>query len=117
MVRLEKTNLKASTLIESLIAMVLIVLCLGIAMMIYLNVLSSDKQLLKQKAYLLLNNESKRIKNDNNFIEEEKWVDEWKIVKQIVKYNQTENLLCLRLLLIDRNGEVVLERNELIIEK
>jgi hypothetical protein len=47
--------LKASTLVESLIAMVILIVCMGIGTMVYTNVLNSDKERKVLHASLLAN--------------------------------------------------------------
>ncbi|OFY82803.1 MAG: hypothetical protein A3F72_01585 [Bacteroidetes bacterium RIFCSPLOWO2_12_FULL_35_15] len=107
-------QLKASTLIESLIAMIIIVTCLAIGTMIYANVLASDKQRLQLKAILILNNEAQQTKAEKTFIDSERQLDEWNIKKTVEHYEQTENLYRLTLSLTDKEGKTITTRNELI---
>lgn len=107
-------KLKAATLMESLIAMVIIVVCLGIGTMIYTNVLNSDKQRLKFKALLMLNKEAAQIKAEKIFFDGEKQVGDYRIKKTIKKFEQTENLYTLALVVLDKDGKIIGSRNELI---
>ena len=107
-------KLKAATLMESLIAMIIIVVCLGVGTMIYSNVLNSDKQRLKFKAILMLNEEAEQIKSHKNFIDGEKQEGEYKIRRSITKKSQTENLYILALVVLNEEGKVLGTRNELI---
>ncbi len=91
MVQLNR-KLKASTLMESLIAMVIIVVCMGVSAMIYSNVLDSDKQRIQLKAYMLLNTEAIQTKTEKSFIDSEKLVGDWTIKKTVELYPQTENV-------------------------
>ena len=113
MVKLNHT-LKASTLLESLIAMIIIVVCFGVATMIYSNVLDSDKQRLQLKAILVLNEEAIELKKGKTFLDSEKQNGDWVIKKIVEKYPQTENLYTISLSVIDRNGRIIATRNELI---
>lgn len=106
--------LKAATLMESLIAMIIIVVCFGIATMIYSNVLDSDKQRLQLKAILVLNEVAIETKNGKTFVDSEKQIGNWVIKKTVEKYPQTENVYTLTLSVIDRNGKTIAIRNELI---
>ena len=111
--KLNKT-LKAATLMESLIAMIIIVVCLGVGTMIYSNVLNSDKQRLKFKAILMLNKEAEQIKTDKGFIDGEKQEGDYVIRRAIKKMPQTENLYMLTLVVLNKEGKVIGTRNELI---
>ena len=107
-------RLKASTLMESLIAMVIMVVCLGVATMIYTNVLSSDKQRNQLKAMFLANEEAGKTKAEKNFLDSEIQAGDWIIKKTVAKYEQTENLYKLSLTVLDRNKKIIVTRNELI---
>lgn len=107
-------KLKAGTLIESLVAMVIIIVCLGVGTMIYSNVLNSDKQRFKFKAILMLNKEAEQIKMEKNFLDGEKILGDYMIRKIITKMPQSENLYRLSLIVFDKSGKSIGVRNELI---
>lgn len=107
-------KLKAGTLIESLIAMVIIVVCLGVFAMIYSNVLDSDQQRLHLKITLLFNKEAIEIKKEKAFLDSEMLINDWVIQKVIEPYPGTENLYQLTLIAINKKGKVIAERKELI---
>lgn len=110
-------KLKASTLVESIIAMVIITLCLSIGVMIYINVINADKQLSSQKASFILANEANRIKTEKNFISTTTNINEWMIEKDISKYEGTENVYLLKLILKDANNKVISIHNELFLKE
>ena len=114
MVKLEY-KLKASTLIESLIAMVIIVVCVGIATTIYVNVLDSDKQRQKLKAALLLDDIAIKTKAGKNFLDEEMTIENWKIKKTVGRYKDYSNLYQFTLKVIDSENKRIALRNELIV--
>lgn len=107
-------RIKAATLMESLIAMVIIVLCLGVGTMIYTNVLNSDKQRLQLKAIGELNRLADQAKTEKNYLDSEVLLNGWKIKKVVNKYNQTENLYQLSITAFDTAGYFIAIRNELI---
>lgn len=107
-------KLKATTLIESLIAMSIIIVSLGVATIIYTSVLESDKQSLKLKAQLLLNEEAFKTKQSKTFIDEEILVTPFTIKKIVERYPGTENLYLLSLIATDLKGNLIAKRNELI---
>ncbi len=108
-------KLKAGTLMESLIAMIIIVVCLSISAIIYTNVLDSDKQYLKLKASQLLNQEALAAKSKKDFLDSEFKTGDWTIKKKFEVYEQTQNLLKMSLTAINSNNSTVIERNELIL--
>lgn len=99
---------------ESLIAMFIIVLCLGVGTMIYTNVLNSDKQRLQLKAIGELNRLADQVKIEKNYLDSEKQLNDWKIKKTVSKYNQTENLYQLSITAFDTAGHFIAIHNELI---
>lgn len=108
-------GLKAGTLMESLIAMIIIIVCISISAIIYTNVLDSDKQYLKLKANQILNQEAVAAKSKRDILDTEIKSGDWTIKKKFEVYTQTENLLKLSLTAINNNSNVVVERNELIV--
>lgn len=108
-------RLKASTLVESLIAMVILVVCLGVGTMIYTNVLSSDKERMQLHASLLADEEAIRVKSGKNYLDGEVKSGDWVLKKTVEKYEQTENLFLLAIAVLDRDKKIVLIRRELII--
>ncbi len=109
-----KHKIKAATLMESLIAMVIIVLCLGVGTMIYTNVLNSDKQRIQLKAIGLLNRMAEHAKIEKNYLDSEQRLDDWNLKKTVEKYDQTENLYRLSIAAFDTTGHLIAIRNELI---
>lgn len=113
MVKLEY-KLKAATLIESLIAMIIIVVCLGIATVIYSNVLNSDRERVQLKAMLLLKQEAEQTKKEKSFLDSEKKEGDWTVKKEVTRYEQTENIYRLSFKIINSEGKIIAVRNELI---
>jgi Tfp pilus assembly protein PilV len=117
MVKVIHYKVKGSTLLEVIVALVIIMFVFGIAMMIYLNVLQSSYSNRLIQANLLL----KAISDET--IREKKYVDEyiqrngWTVKKSIVKYQHSNCLIHLHLETMDSlyHGKVI-NRDELIIE-
>jgi len=106
--------LKASTLIESLIAMIIMVVSLGIGTLIYTNIMNSDKHRKELKAILLVNKDVVEVKAEKKFIDSEKQIGDWIIKTAVEKYDQSESLYKLSVSVIDQNKKVIIVRNELI---
>jgi Tfp pilus assembly protein PilV len=108
-----KTKLKGSTILESLIAMIVLVICLGISGMIYANVLGSDKGMLRLKTTSILENQAIEIKKQKRFIDDEIPVENMRLSTRFSNYEQTD-LIQMHLVLKDNEGRIVAEREELI---
>lgn len=108
-------KLKAATLVESMIAMVIIVLSLGITTMIYTNVIQSDHQREQLKGMLLIKNEVVFIKANKKYLDDEKVTDNYVIKSVIQPYKQSEDLYQLSLSAKNAKGKLVASHSELII--
>jgi len=109
------TSLKAFTVIESIVAMVVIVICFGISSMVFYNILEGDSQRNLLKAAAILNKEAFAIKEQKNYLDEEREEGDWLLSKKTELYEGTENLYRLTLILSDKKGNTIMERAELII--
>lgn len=108
-------QLKASTLVESLIAMVILIVCLGIGTMVFTNILNSDKERKELHASLLANEFALKVKAQQNFLDDEEEIGEWTLKKTVEKYKDADNLYQLSIAVIDGDHKIVLVRRELII--
>ncbi len=100
---------------ESLIAMIIIIICISISAVIYTNVLESDKQYLKLKGRQLLNHIAINAKSKKEYLDSELKSDDWTITKKLQVYEQSTNLFQLSLTAKKNNSNIVIEHNELIV--
>lgn len=107
-------KLKAATLMESLVAMVIVLACCGIAAMIYVNVMDSGNEREKLKAHLMLNEAAIKTKNEKLFLDEEIQGEFITIRKRITPYKEQADLSLLVLTAIDADGNIVEARKEII---
>jgi hypothetical protein len=110
-----KHKLKATTILESMVAMVIAVVCLSIGTMIFVNVMNSDRDYRSLKAGFLLNTVSAHAKSEKRFIDGEEKTGEFLVKMQFEKYGDTENLLQMTLQALDESNKLILERKELIL--
>jgi Tfp pilus assembly protein PilV len=108
-------KLKASSTIESLVAMVILVVCFGVATMIYTNVLDSDGHRKKLKALIVLNKVAEQIKTENRFIDADFNMNELTINAIFTKVDHAEDLFKFSLTAFDESASIVAVRNEMII--
>ncbi|OFY26027.1 MAG: hypothetical protein A2275_05835 [Bacteroidetes bacterium RIFOXYA12_FULL_35_11] len=113
MVELNK-KLHASTLIEVLIAMVIIVVVFGIANMIFLNIQKSTNTGIKIAASLELDKIAAETHRNFTYMDEEYKLDRFTIIKKVSNYNKAEELRQLNFEVLDAEGKIILERKELI---
>lgn len=111
---MDEMKLKASTLMESMVAMVVVMLCFGIASMIYVNVMNSKNKRIELHAHLLLNNIAIQTKKLDLFIDEEIREGEIIITKKVETYKEISGLSWLKLTALDANGKIIATHNALI---
>ena len=107
----------ASTLIEVMVAMIIVMISFGIAMVIYINVTRSDNQVQKLRAQLLLNETAIKTKIENSFVDATMEVESISIIKTIDSYEGSSILNLLLLEAFDIDGKKIAERKELVIIK
>ncbi|HET6243889.1 MAG: hypothetical protein H0V01_04385 [Bacteroidetes bacterium] len=110
-------KIKASTLIEVIVALIIVMITFGIAMVIFINVTHSDNQVQKLKASLILNESALKTSKENSYIDEKTEVDGLFINKTINPYENIPGLNLVLFEAFDVNGKIIAERRELILLK
>lgn len=108
-------HLKASSMLEALVAMVIILGSFVVTCMIYVNVTTSDNNRQKLDAQLLINQMAFKTKQEQNFIDETTETDFLTIEKTVVKYPNTEDLNQLTIRVTDKEGKLIEEYKELLV--
>jgi Tfp pilus assembly protein PilV len=108
-----KHNLRGSTIIETLTAMVLTVTVFSIASGIYINIMNSDKNMNSLKADELMKLTYQEFKL-GIFSEERINSSEVSIEKTVKSYKGIEGILWVKLEVFDRDGKKIGFRNDLI---
>lgn len=111
---LKPNALKAFTIVESIVAMVIILISFGTGMMIYLNVMTSEKLVSKTQAYLKLEQELKKVKTQKIFIDETKELNELFIVKKIKDSPLSESVIEIHLTAFNYKKEKLAEISAII---
>jgi len=109
--------IKSATIIEVILALVIIMLTMGIALMIYLNITNSQFTIQQLNAHLLINDISiNTTKNIHGTLEDEVIEkDQSTMYKSIIPYKDIPNLYLLHLEVMDKHNKKLAERKELII--
>ena len=107
-------KIKGSTLVESLIAMVVVMVSFGVATTVYVNVLSSRDEIQKLKSMTILKKLAFESKQNRLFLDDNITVDGFVIEKKVVSYNGQKDLFQLKLKAFNQNEKQLAEYNELI---
>jgi len=111
-----KLKARASTLLEVIISMILIMVVFGIAMMIFTNVIrftTSAKQIRAKAALedlLVKEEQSKTIASQSIAL------DEFTIEEAVAAYNNQQNLLLVQLTAFDQNRQEVASAQKVILK-
>jgi hypothetical protein len=107
-------KLKGYILLESMIAMIIVMLCFGLSIMIYNNVVTSSRNKLETIARIALENEAIKSKSENHLLDETIQYDEFHIEKKIFPYQTFENLYELNYAAFSSDGFRLAEYHEII---
>lgn len=112
----EPKRLKASSLVETIVGLMVIVLVFGIAMTVYVNVMRNSTSLAELKASQRLEEIAVETKTKKSFFNESFEEGGVKIEKTIGKYQDKEGLFLLELIAKDPTERKLAERKEIISE-
>jgi hypothetical protein len=107
-------KLKGYILLESMIAMIIVMLCFGFSVMIYNNVVTGSRNKLKVRARICLENEAIKSKLENRMPDETVEYDEFHIEKKMVPYSTSSNLYQLNYKALTPDGIALAEYHEII---
>ncbi len=110
-------KVKASTLVETIVAMVIIIIAFGTAMLMYLHVTDGERLLARTKADILLQRLAEESKLQQNF--EERIYEEGgiKVKKKVAPYPDYSGAYLMNLQATDPKGEVLSEYREVILKE
>jgi type II secretory pathway pseudopilin PulG len=107
-------KLKAFTIMESMVAMIIIAFSLGTAVMIYVNVMSSSDNVRRKNADLLINEIMDEFGSEKGNLDQ-KWSTEvFDVEKRIIPYHKAEELDRISVKVFDKNGKELAVGNKLI---
>ncbi|OFX83104.1 MAG: hypothetical protein A2W99_13290 [Bacteroidetes bacterium GWF2_33_16] len=111
-----KAKLKASSLIETIVAMVIILLVFGIVMSFYSSQLKSVNQSNILRAHYLLNKVSSQDDLKNTYSNEELIIQSFIIRKTVTSYNK-RSLYLVNYEYIDSSKNVILSKRKIVLIK
>ncbi|MDR3678549.1 MAG: hypothetical protein P4L41_01205 [Flavipsychrobacter sp.] len=110
-----KAEIKASTILEVVIAMVLIVVVFSIAMMIFANVTSSSLSVKKIRAQAILHEALLNAEKSTDPTSQSLNVEDFRIEQEIKPYNQMSQLYEIHLTAYDGNQQKITELEKVIL--
>ena len=109
-----RKKVKGSTLIETLVAMTVILISLVFCGLIFLNILNSGSNLETFRAHTLLNEVALKTKGEEKFIDETLSDGNIQIQKTVRPFNGVENLYLQSITASNSKGKVLAEYKELM---
>lgn len=107
-------SLKASTLIETLIALVIVTISFGVGITIFLNVTSSSNYLQKAKAKVLLEEQLSKTIYSKKYEHLEFSKDNIQIQQEVTFYKNFMDVVRLQLVAKNEQNQVLIEINQLV---
>lgn len=108
-------KLKASTLVETIVAMLIVTIAFSLALLLMVNISKNSNNSLKTKAYFLTNNIWVQTKAEHTFIDQEYTYGNILIKKTVTEYENNEELFQLNISVYDKQNHKLFEQNELLI--
>jgi hypothetical protein len=112
-----KSRIRASSLLEVIISMVIILLVFTMAMMISANVMRSSLSVKKINAQAVLHELLGKAEQDKEASTNSFMIDSLRIDQVVKPYNETPALLEIHLIAFDTNQEKVAELQKVVINK
>ncbi|MCA6363621.1 MAG: hypothetical protein IM638_11340 [Bacteroidetes bacterium] len=107
-------RLNGYILLESILAMVIVMACFGVAAMIYNNVIGGMRGRLHLQARVTLEQEAVKAKLKNRLLSEQIPHEILLISKTVEQYKGTENVYLLKLSATDKDGKLLAVHRELV---
>jgi len=109
-----KNRLPGYVLVESVFSMIVIMICFGIAMMVFSTVIGSSGNSLQTLARIRLQTEAQKCKAENRLIDEDISCEEFIIHRRVRPYSNTKHVHELELKAVAPEGKLLSEYHELI---
>jgi type II secretory pathway pseudopilin PulG len=113
--RLIKKKLRAATLIETLIAMLIILLVLGVSIMVYVNIMKSDQHFKNLKADLSMEEVAAQTSERQNYHTKTIMKGERRVKRTIANFESASNVKHLQLTAFDNQNNKVKQYHELVV--
>jgi Tfp pilus assembly protein PilE len=108
-------RIAAHTLVETIISMAIVMFVFGIAMMIYINVVRTDRIMQRTEVFFKINEILFEAKQTRNYTDKQFEFDTFEIHQKVEAYSGCKNIKKLTVLAVDVDGKLIAEKSELII--
>jgi hypothetical protein len=112
--KLIKTKVSASTILEVIIAMVIIILVFGVAMMIYTNVLRMSLSVKKIQAEAVLQETLFNAEKNNQYTSQAITIGDFRVEEELKSFNGDTTLREIHLTAFDSNQQQITELQKII---
>ena len=109
-------KLKASTLLEVVVSLVIISTVMSIALMTYVNVIESDDLTRKTEANLFINKLSNDIKSEQQFVDEIITVNEITYQTSFVEFDKTKGLVLMEIVATNNQEKELAKHKEIFLD-
>jgi Tfp pilus assembly protein PilV len=106
--------LKGTTLLEALIAMVMLLICILVSAGVINNLLQSSSSADKLKAEVLLNKWMNETIEQSNFMDEESGTNNFRLTKKVLRLQEYDDIISVQLTATNEEGRKVGEKKMLI---
>lgn len=113
MVKVIQIKLKGFTIMESIVAMVVLILCFGFASTLMVKVMTSEDQIRKNKAFLIAKEKVQKVKTGKLYIDEVIQVGDFLVETKIDEYRKIQGLIWVSIVVKDGMGKTLCELNQL----
>ncbi|MGZ3919072.1 MAG: hypothetical protein ACXVNM_01210 [Bacteroidia bacterium] len=110
-------KLSGNTLVETLIAMVIILFCTAMGASIYMNVLSGQNSVEKMKATGIAKECISSSVSEKKFLDESFIIDELKIEKSCASYKGNKDLIDIKVVVKNNEDKVILNIEQVLLNE
>jgi len=110
---LKKIN--SSTLVETIMAMLIVTMVFSIASVVMVNISKNSNNSLKTKAYIFTNDIWVKTHSEKQYIDQDFKLDNILVKRTILEYNNSSELFKLTISAYNMQNHKLFEKNELII--
>ena len=116
MVKVEFIRLRSATLVETIIALVIILVIFAITAVVLIRTNSTSFSIKKLRAAQLIDQFADETEKEKSFFSDEKVVGSFKLQKQIEENSFKEKIVILKFSIMDNNGRLIAYQNRIFRE-
>jgi Tfp pilus assembly protein PilE len=117
MVTLKNLKLKGNTIIETIVALTIILIMFGIATTLFVETIKEQDSLKTMKARGILQLYVNRTVSEKHYYNSSEKVNDFILEREITDTHKSINLVRIHFLILDRNENIISEWNQLVIDE